>query len=61
MRRILKPDGYLFLGTAETTLNIDDSYKRTPYGKTTYYHFLMLCKSVMCFVLHLSIVRPGLA
>ena len=39
MRRILKPDGYLFLGTAETTLNIDDSYKRTPYGKTTYYHF----------------------
>ena len=39
MRRILKPDGYLFLCTAETTLNIDDSYKRTPYGKTTYYHF----------------------
>jgi SAM-dependent methyltransferase len=39
MRRILNPDGYLFLGTAETTLNIDDSCKRTPYGKTTYYHF----------------------
>lgn len=33
MRRILKPDGYLFLGTAETTLNIDDSYKRTPMEK----------------------------
>ncbi|HIG46155.1 MAG TPA: hypothetical protein EYQ20_06935 [candidate division Zixibacteria bacterium] len=31
MQRILKPVGYLFLGTAATTLNIDDTYKRTPY------------------------------
>jgi len=27
-RSILKPDGYLFLGGAETTLNIDESYVR---------------------------------
>jgi chemotaxis protein methyltransferase CheR len=28
IRSVLKPDGYLFLGGAETTLNLDESYKR---------------------------------
>jgi len=28
LRSILKPDGYLFLGGAETTLNLDESYTR---------------------------------
>jgi chemotaxis protein methyltransferase CheR len=28
IRTILKPDGYLFLGGAETTLNLDESYTR---------------------------------
>ncbi len=26
MRRVLRPDGYLFLGTAETTINVDESF-----------------------------------
>jgi len=26
MRRVLRTDGYLFLGTAETTINVDDSF-----------------------------------
>ena len=28
VRRILQPDGYLFLGNAETTLNLDDAFER---------------------------------
>jgi len=27
MRKVLRPDGYLFLGTAETTLNIDERFQ----------------------------------
>jgi chemotaxis protein methyltransferase CheR len=28
IRRVLRPDGYLFLGGAETTLNLDESFER---------------------------------
>ncbi len=35
--RLLKPDAHLFLGGAETTVNIDDSYGRVTYGKTVCY------------------------
>ncbi len=28
IRKLLKPDGYLFLGAAETTLNLDDNFAR---------------------------------
>jgi chemotaxis protein methyltransferase CheR len=28
IRKMMRPDGYLFLGAAETTLNVDESFKR---------------------------------
>jgi chemotaxis protein methyltransferase CheR len=36
-RRVLAPDGYLFLGGAETTINIDDAWLRIPQGQTSCY------------------------
>jgi chemotaxis protein methyltransferase CheR len=30
IRRILRPEGVLFLGAAETTLNLDSSFERCP-------------------------------
>ena len=35
--RILRPDGFLFLGGAETTMNLHTKFVRTPIGKTTCY------------------------
>ena len=35
--RLLAPDGYLFLGGAETTLNLSESFCRTADHKTSYY------------------------
>lgn len=37
LRNVLKPDGYMFLGGAETTINIDDAFKRTQVDKSAYY------------------------
>lgn len=37
MRKVLKPDGYLILGAAETTLNLDDKYKRLQLDKAWCY------------------------
>ena len=37
VRGILKPDGYMFLGGAETTMNLDTSFERIPLGKTACY------------------------
>jgi chemotaxis protein methyltransferase CheR len=37
MRYVLRPGGCLFLGSAETTLNLDDSYDRVPFQKSFFY------------------------
>jgi len=35
--RLLRPDGWLFLGAAETTIGIDDNYERVAVGRTSAY------------------------
>jgi chemotaxis protein methyltransferase CheR len=37
IRHNLRRDGYLFLGGAETTLNVDETFKRVPAGTTWCY------------------------
>ena len=37
VRQVLSPQGYLFLGGAETTLGVDDSWSRTTVGRFTLY------------------------
>lgn len=37
VRRTLKPDGYFFLGGAETTMSLDDNYERMQLEKTACY------------------------
>jgi chemotaxis protein methyltransferase CheR len=37
VRRLLRPDGYLFLGGAETTLNLDDGYERVAADRVSCY------------------------
>jgi chemotaxis protein methyltransferase CheR len=37
LRRVLRPDGALFLGGAETTMNLDDAYQRVALGKAVCY------------------------
>jgi chemotaxis protein methyltransferase CheR len=38
---VMKPDGYLLLGAAETTYGLSDSFKRTAWDKTAYYRLSM--------------------
>jgi len=37
VRRLLRPDGYLLLGSAETTLNLDELFDRVRVGKAVFY------------------------
>ncbi len=37
VRKLLKPDGYLFLGGGETTLNLDDSFEQVQINKAVCY------------------------
>jgi len=36
-RRVLKADGYFFLGAAETTFSIDESFERVQFERSTCY------------------------
>ena len=37
VKRMLRPDGYLFLGGAETTLNVDPDFEPVMYDRATCY------------------------
>lgn len=37
VRAVLRPDGYLFLGSAETTLSVHDGFERVSFGRVTCY------------------------
>ena len=37
VRKLLRPGGFLFLGGAETTLNLDDKFERVMFGRATAY------------------------
>lgn len=37
IRQILRPDGFLFLGGAETTMNLDDHFERIPFERSGCY------------------------
>ena len=39
--RLLRPDGYLVLGGAETTLNLDDSFRRAEHLKGGFYQLVV--------------------
>ena len=34
---LVRPDGWLFLGAAETTINLDDKFTRMAAGQATFY------------------------
>jgi chemotaxis methyl-accepting protein methylase len=34
---LLRPGGYLLLGGAETTFNVDDAFERAVFDKSTFY------------------------
>ncbi|MBX2813778.1 MAG: protein-glutamate O-methyltransferase CheR [Myxococcales bacterium] len=37
IKRVLEPDGYLFLGGAETTIGVDEDFERVDYPKASCY------------------------
>jgi chemotaxis protein methyltransferase CheR len=41
MRSVLRPDGHLFLGTAETTINLDTNFTCETFKNVTYYRPLL--------------------
>jgi len=37
VRRVMRPDGYFMLGSAESTMNIDEKFRRVQVGRTSCY------------------------
>ena len=37
IRKLLAPDGYLYLGSSETTMGVDDTWERVPVGRSSVY------------------------
>jgi chemotaxis protein methyltransferase CheR len=37
VRRQIRPDGYMIMGGAETTLNLNEDFERVQYQTTAYY------------------------
>jgi chemotaxis protein methyltransferase CheR len=37
IREVLEPDGYLFLGSSEATVNIDEAFQRSPFDRGSCY------------------------
>ena len=37
VRQVMAPDGHLFLGAAEMTMGVDDSWERVPAGRSSIY------------------------
>jgi len=60
-RRVLRPGGYLLLGGAETTLNVDDAFERVVYDKTTCYRIKGGANSPAPSVTPRATVRPTTA
>lgn len=40
IRMVMRPDGYLFLGGAETTLSLSNSFERVPISRATSYRII---------------------
>ena len=45
---MLRPDGWLFLGSAETTIGIDDRFERVVAGRTSAYRLRSRSESRSC-------------
>ena len=48
MRRLLQPDGYLILGSAETTLNLDEAFQRIDINRASCYQVLAKEENSLC-------------
>jgi len=44
VRQVLAPDGFLFLGAAEMTMGVDDTWERVPAGRSSMYRIREECR-----------------
>lgn len=52
IRRVLRPDGYLFLGGAETTLFLDDAFERVPMNQAGCYRLKQPSPTILTRSIH---------